>query len=113
MSTGLLLLLMSPIILFVAIFILNFIAAYKQLSQEERVRQPVPEQQFTIVERIGCVGRYNGQDIPSHVRLEDGRLFEYLSLAIKNREGFYRSTNPETFHIKVDGNLLYKQTSDK
>jgi len=103
-------------------------AAYKQYELEEYLR----EQQFiasiyeevkrhreeqdnlTIVERIGCLGLYDSKEIPSQIRLKDGRLFEYVSLAVKAPRGYYYiSKNPEVNHIKIDDNLLYKQVSDK
>lgn len=66
-----------------------------------------------IVERIGFLGLYDGKEIPSHVRLEDGRLFEYVSLTIKSPQGYFRSTVPDTLHLRVDENLLYRLAGDK
>lgn len=113
MTTGLFLLMIFPVILF--IFILNFITAYKQVSREENIKREIqaPAVEFTIAERIGCIAHYDGQEIANRIKLEDGRIFEYISLAIKNQHGFYTSSDPSAFHIKVDGKLLYKQISDK
>lgn len=60
-----------------------------------------------IEERIGCVGQYNGRDIPAYIKLDDGRLFEYASLAIQDGKGNYFAES-DLPHIKIDENLLYK-----
>lgn len=107
--------------------ILMAFAAYKQHELEQQLREEkfiesimeevkkhkAEQDNMTIVERIGCLGLYNGKEIPSQIRLKDGRLFEYVSLAVKAPRGYYISKNPEVNHIKIDDNLLYKQVSDK
>ena len=77
------------------------------LGLTRRTVEAPKETSATIEERIGCVGQYNGKDIPSHVRLDDGRLFEYSSLAIQDGKGNYFAKE-KVHHIKVDENLLYK-----
>jgi hypothetical protein len=85
-------------------------AELESLKEEFKKQHEV---EFTITERIGCLGYYRDREIPSHIKIEDGRLFEYVSLAIKLPEGHYKATDPSALHIRVDDNLLYKLVEDQ
>jgi predicted Zn-dependent protease with MMP-like domain len=128
MNSFLLFIIGIAVIAYLSYSILMAFLAYKQDELEEELRDQklmnsmieeikkhkAEQDNLTIVERIGCLGLYNGKEIPSQIRLKDGRLFEYVSLAVKAPRGYYYiSKNPEVNHIKIDDNLLYKQVSDK
>ena len=53
-------------------------------------------------------GYYDGKQIPLYVTLQDGRRFIYESIAVKNRDGIYASSDPNQVHVKVDDCFLYK-----
>jgi hypothetical protein len=109
----------------IGIFIVRGIAEYNRVLKYHEMLQLAAltemteafkqqhEVEFTIAERIGCLGYYHDREIPSHIKLEDGRLFEYVSLAIRLPEGHYKATDPTALHIRVDNNLLYKLVDDQ
>ena len=84
----------------------------KHLFRESKITEP--KKQFEIVdveERIGCIGKLDDKDIPAQIKLSDGRLFEYYSLATESKPGYYLSKDPSKTYMIVDGKLLFSLVS--
>lgn len=93
-------------ILLSAIFFLNvFIRFY--VAEWKREKAMAEENTVVMAERVGCVGRYKDKEIPEFVILEDGRKFEYVSLAYK-KDGEVYLVDSNLPHIKIDKSLLYR-----
>jgi hypothetical protein len=55
------------------------------------------------------VGSYNGEQICRYVQLDDGRTFEFESLAVEKTPGVYHADDVEGVYIIVDKHLLYRE----
>jgi len=100
-----------PTLYATALFAVQFVSAWKREKKAYLKEQSAPVE-CTITERLGSAGFYMGEQIPKFVQLEDGRYFEFVSLAVKTRQGIYSSDDPDELHIKVDDRLLYKIVLD-
>jgi len=76
----------------------------KHATSEPQPEEPPFTLEFDIAERIGCLGKYQDSDVPEFIKLVDGRLFKYVGFA----DGTVATGEPDTLHVTIDGNLLYR-----
>jgi len=97
------------------IFIRHLIQNIKDINnlKKEPVLKKAVEKPMIIYERIGCLGYYMDKEIPSHVKLDTGELFEYENLATLVTGGIYIVPDPTIMRIRVDNNLIFKLVTEK
>ena len=106
------LLIFIPMLYVMYIFTGYMIQNIKEINEgKTKSLAKAPPKQIAIVERIGCLGYYMDKEIPSHVKLETGEMFEYERIVKMTSDGFCISENPEIMHIRVDEHLLYRLVS--
>lgn len=64
---------------------------------------------FNISGKSNMIGYYLDEKIWEIIELEDGRVFEYESIAVERYPGVYSTNDPESTYILVHPGLLYRE----
>ena len=64
---------------------------------------------FNILSRAKLIGYYLDEEIWEYIELEDGRFFEFESLAVEVAHGVYSTKDPKSGYILVYPDLLYRE----
>lgn len=100
-----------------ALVVWNNIANQRRFDREqfvprERPKPPTaPGISLNVTARSvdDIIGSYNGEKICRYVQLDDGRHFEFESIAVEQSPGVFHADKIDSVYIVVDKCLLYRE----
>lgn len=97
----------------IALFVTSFTVQVYRLGKQLKNIEHIEENSIVptvIVERSKeILGYYQDLSIHKTVKLDDGSIYEFLSVAVQIAPNWFATETPNENHILVDGLLLYRE----